>query len=105
MNSSKPTKSAPAAFASASLSGGQSTNTFFVLPVPCGSVTVPRIAWSAFLGSTPSRIWRSTEASNFVMLTCFTNADASLREYALFFSSLPSAVFLFLLMDAMINSF
>ncbi|MOA21970.1 hypothetical protein D3C78_1424940 [compost metagenome] len=40
--SSKPTKSAPAALASSSLSGVQRTNTRTVLPVPCGKVAIPR---------------------------------------------------------------
>eukprot|EP01085_Mycamoeba_gemmipara_P002434 Mycagemm_TRINITY_DN7875_c0_g2::TRINITY_DN7875_c0_g2_i1::g.2434::m.2434 type:complete len:115 gc:universal TRINITY_DN7875_c0_g2_i1:473-129(-) len=44
MYSSRPTKSAPAAVASASLSGVHKTRTVLVLPVPCGNETVPRIA-------------------------------------------------------------
>src|SRR2546426_1088895 len=53
--SSKPTYSAPAAFA-ASAPGPllANTSTRTVLPLPCGSGTVPRTIWSDCLGSTPS---------------------------------------------------
>src|SRR6185312_15657590 len=77
-------------------SGVQSTSTLFVLPVPCGRLTVPRIAWSAFLGSTPKRRCISTELSNFVAFTSLTRAEASLSEYTLLLSILVFETFLFL---------
>jgi len=39
------------------------------------------MAWSAFLGSTPKRMCKSTEASNLVMFTSFTSVEASFNEY------------------------
>ena len=45
--------SAPAARAASALSPLAKTKTRAVLPVPCGKLTVERIAWSAFFGSTP----------------------------------------------------
>src|SRR5205807_8191545 len=58
--SSYPTYSAPAAFA-ASAAGPllANTSTRTVLPLPCGSGTVPRTIWSDCFGSTPSRNARS----------------------------------------------
>src|SRR5688572_21363061 len=53
------------------------------------------MAWSAFLGSTPRRICRSTDASNFVVFTSLTSNEASFREYILFLSTLESTAFLF----------
>ena len=63
--SSPITKSAPASCASLAWSPVATTSTFLLLPVPCGSTTVPRTIWSAWRGSTPRRRATSTVSSNF----------------------------------------
>src|SRR6266566_4905380 len=62
--SSPPTTSAPASWASRALSPTAKTATRTFLPVPLGSTTEPRTICSACRGSTPSRMWASTVASN-----------------------------------------
>ena len=70
--SSPPTSSAPAAFASWALSPWANTATRTILPVPCGSTTVPRTIWSAWRGSTPRRMWASTDGSNLTLEVSFS---------------------------------
>src|SRR6266404_5977482 len=79
--SSPPTKSAPAACASRTFSPLAITRTFFDLPSPCGSTTVPRTIWSACLGSTPSRIVTSTVSSNLANFTFCSSGTASSSLY------------------------
>ena len=65
MRSSLPTTSAPAASASRALSPSAKTATRTILPVPAGSDTEPRICWSAWRVSMPSRKCASTVSSKF----------------------------------------
>ncbi len=51
------------------------------------ATTVPRIAWSAFLGSTPRRTAMSTDSANFAVAVSFTSATASSIVYSLFWST------------------
>ena len=76
MNST-PTKSAPAASASLARSPWVTTSTRTLLPVPCGSTTVPRTTWSACRGSTPSRTATSTVSLNLANEAAFTSSQAS----------------------------
>jgi len=48
-----------------------------VLPLPCGSATVPRTIWSDLRGSTPSCSASSTVSSNFAFGNCPSNSTAS----------------------------
>ena len=80
MSSSAPTISAPAARASSARSPPANTKTRAVLPVPCGRFTVERIAWSAFLGSTPSTKATSTDASYFVTDVSLASFIAAVGE-------------------------
>src|SRR3972149_5897143 len=88
--SCRPAWSAPAARASLSLGGLVSTRTLTALPIPWGRATVPLIAWSAFLGSTPSRTAISTDSLNFAVAVSFTSATASSMEYFLLGATLGS---------------
>jgi hypothetical protein len=74
--SSNPTRSAPASRAASAAGPVANTSTRTVLPVPCGSVTVPRTAWSLLVGSTPRRKAISAVASNFVVGLSFRNRIA-----------------------------
>ena len=65
-SSSPPTMSAPASLASRAFSPTANTATRTDLPVPWGSDTVPRSAWSALRVSMPRRNATSTVSSNFV---------------------------------------
>src|SRR5262249_9453856 len=96
--SSKPTYSAPAALA-ASADGPAlaNTSTRTVLPLPCGSGTVPRTIWSDCFGSTPRRNARSTVSLNFAFGNFARTATASFNGYA-FFPSTASNAFLYLLL-------
>ena len=69
--------SAPAAVASACLPSFVSTSTRTDLPVPCGSATEPRTIWSAWRGSTPSRMSMSTDSSNLARPVCLTSWAAA----------------------------
>ena len=77
MRSSLPTRSAPAASASAAFSPTAKTMTRAVLPVPCGRLTVPRTIWSALRGSTPRTMATSTVASYLVVDVSFARRTAS----------------------------
>ena len=79
--SSAPTWSAPASRASFSFSPFANTRILTVLPVPCGSTTVPRTIWSAFFGSTPRLTARSTLSSNFARAVFFARLIASSSPY------------------------
>ena len=82
--SSAPTMSAPAASASLARSPRANTATRTVLPVPCGSMTVPRRFWSGLRGSRFRFIAISTVSSNFAEardLICLT-ASSSLTGVA-----------------------
>src|SRR3989449_2512853 len=79
--SSAPTTSAPASRASRSFSPLANTATRTVLPMPWGSTMAPRTIWSACLGSTPSRIDRSTVSSNLAAGAFLTMSMASSTEY------------------------
>ena len=67
-----------------------------------GSVTVPRIAWSAFLGSTPRRMCRSTEASNWCW---FVSPAQKLLLKSIWFASILIPQLFFLLTKRHCNSF
>ena len=95
INSSSPTKSAPALLASSSLSDETRANTFIFLPVPFGRDTTPLTISFAFFGSTPNLTAKSTEASNLVVETSLIKALASSREYTLVLSIFDSENFLF----------
>src|SRR6266446_5704096 len=79
--SSAPTTSAPASRASRSFSPLANTATRTVLPRPWGRTMAPRTIWSACLGSTPSRIDRSTVSSNLAAGAFLTMSMASSTEY------------------------
>ena len=81
INSSPPTKSAPAANASSTLSPLAKTKTLTVLPVPCGNTTAPRTCWSAWRPSHPVLMWHSIVSSNFAVADFLTNAIASSVSY------------------------
>ena len=81
INSSPPTISAPAARASSARSPLANTRTRAVLPVPCGRFTVPRIAWSAFFGSTPRTRATSTVESYLVVDVSLASVTASRGVY------------------------
>ena len=87
INSSPPTKSAPAASASATLSPLVITTILVTLPVPCGSTTAPLTCWSACLGSTPSLTANSTVSSKFAFEVFSTKSKASVTSYKLFLST------------------
>ena len=101
--SSSPTKSAPAAVASSSLSGVTKAKTRTSLPVPCGRLTTPRTIWSALRGSTPSLTARSTDSSNFELAISFTSAEASCTEYSFVRSILLSDSLRFFVIFPMIH--
>src|SRR5450432_677618 len=92
--SAKPTYSAPAALAaSAALPSRVKTRTRTVLPLPCGSGTVPRTIWSDCFGSTPRRNARSIVSLNFAFGNFARTPTASLSGYV-FFASTTSSAFL-----------
>jgi len=68
---------------------------FFGFTSSMGQTYGPRTDWSAFFGSTPRRICKSTEASNFGGLISFTREEASFNEYAWLLSTLAAAIFFF----------
>ena len=80
-NSSLPAWSAPAASASFTLSPFASTSTRRLLPVPCGSTTVPRTSWSEWRGSTPRCEEMTMVSSNLARAVCFTSLTASARSF------------------------
>ena len=103
-NSSAPTKSAPAASASAAFAPLAKTKTLLVLPVPCGNTTAPLTCWSACLESTPNFIWASTVSSNLAVATSATKDKASVASYNLVLSILFNASTYFLLFFAILFS-
>src|SRR5918911_2401957 len=80
--SSDPTMSAPASSASRAFSPTAKTATRCVLPVPFGSMSVPRTIWSALRGSTLSLTWTSTLSSKFAPSRLFSNSSASRGVYS-----------------------
>jgi hypothetical protein len=80
-NSSLPAWSAPAASASLTFSPLASTSTRRLLPVPCGSTTVPRTSWSEWRGSTPRCDEMTIVSSNLARAVCFTSFTASARFF------------------------
>src|SRR6266498_771728 len=96
--SSKPTNSAPAVLA-ASADGPllAKTRTLTVLPLPCGSGTVPRTIWSDCFGSTPRRKARSMVSLNLAFGNLARTSTAALRGYNLL-ASTASAALLYLLL-------
>src|SRR5918998_692002 len=79
--SSEPTTSAPASSASLAFSPAAKTATRRVLPVPFGSIRVPRTIWSARLGSTFRWTCASTLSSNLAPSRSFRISRASRGEY------------------------
>src|ERR671911_1852465 len=79
--SSEPTTSAPDSSASLAFSPSAKTATLRVLPVPFGSISVPRTIWSARLGSTFRWTWASTLSSNFAPSRSFSSSRASRGVY------------------------
>src|ERR671910_1822445 len=79
--SSEPTTSAPDSSASLAFSPSAKTATLRVLPVPFGSMSVPRTIWSARLGSTFRWTWASTLSSNFAPSRSFSSSRASRGVY------------------------
>ncbi|ARU90930.1 hypothetical protein SCLARK_00128 [Spiroplasma clarkii] len=94
INSSPPTKSAPASSASLTLVFVK-TKTFWVFPVPPGNTSAPLICWSACLGSTFRLNATSTVASNFVIEVSFANLIASAIGYNFVLSTLALTAFNF----------
>src|SRR5215207_296337 len=79
--SSEPTMSAPDSSASLAFSPSAKTATLRVLPVPFGSIRVPRTIWSARLGSTFRWTWASTLSSKFAPSRPFSSSSASRGVY------------------------
>src|SRR5437773_5905017 len=101
--SSKPTYSAPAArAASAAAPLLANTSTRTVLPLPCGSGTVPRTIWSECFGSTPRRNARSMVSLNFAFGNFVSTPTASLSGYV-FLPSTTSSAFLYRLLGIVIE--
>ena len=97
--SSNPTYSAPAALA-ASAAGPllANTSTRTILPLPCGSGTVPRTIWSDCFGSTPSRKARSTVSLNFAFGKLGQHFDGGLQRIRHSRLSTNSSAFLYRLL-------
>src|SRR5215204_6893152 len=79
--SSEPTTSAPASSASLAFSPSAKTATRRVLPVPFGSISVPRTIWSARLGSTFRWTCASTLSSKFAPSRSLRSSSASRGAY------------------------
>src|SRR5215210_5587408 len=79
--SSEPTTSAPASSASLAFSPSAKTATRRVLPVPFGSISVPRTIWSARLGSTFRWTCASTLSSNLAPSRSLRSSSASRGAY------------------------
>src|SRR5918997_445031 len=79
--SSEPTTSAPASSASLAFSPSAKTATRRVLPVPFGSIKVPRTIWSARLGSTFRWTCASTLSSNLAPSRSLRSSSASRGAY------------------------
>ena len=75
--SSKPTTSAPAAFAASAFAPCANTATRTVLPVPRGSTTLPRTTWSDFLESMPRFTATSIDSSNLAVAVFLARSSAS----------------------------
>src|SRR5688572_8375434 len=103
MATSKPTNSAPAAFA-ASAEGPllANTRTLTVLPLPCGSGTVPRTIWSDCFGSTPRRNARSTVSLNFALGNLAKTSTAAFSGYT-FLATTTSSAFLYRLLGMLLS--
>src|SRR4029077_8146839 len=69
------------------------TSTFTVLPLPCGSGTVPRTIWSDCFGFTPRRNARSIVSLNLAFGNLARTPTASFSGYV-FFASTTSSAFL-----------
>ena len=80
--SAEPTTSAPASSASRALSPSAKTATRTSLPVPCGSISVPRSCSSAWRTFRPSRKCTSTVSSNFVLPIDLSRRTASTGVYS-----------------------
>src|SRR2546421_5291295 len=80
--SSKPTMSAPAAFAFSTFAPWVNTATRTVFPVPRGSTTEPRTTWSDFFASMPRFTAMSTDSSNLAVAVFFTRSSAIFSSYA-----------------------
>src|SRR5690348_12318760 len=91
--SSKPTMSAPAAFAFSAFAPWVNTATRTVLPVPRGSTTLPRTTWSDFFASMPRFTATSTDSSNFAVAVFFTSSSAAFTSYAFERSTSPVIFF------------
>src|SRR5712692_8883408 len=81
--SSKPTMSAPAAFAFSAFAPCVNTATRTVFPVPRGSTTEPRTTWSDFFASMPRFTATSIDSSNFAVAVFFARSSAVFSSYAL----------------------
>src|SRR5271167_1593870 len=88
--SSKPTISAPAAFAASTFLPWVNTATRTLLPVPCGITVEPRTCWSDLVASTPRLTDTSTDSLNFAVANSLTSFSASSIAY-----DLPGANFSF----------
>src|ERR1700690_1448933 len=88
--SSKPTMSAPAAFAASAFLPWVNTATRTVLPVPCGITVEPRTCWSDLVASTPKFTDTSTDSLNFAVANSLTRFSSSSMAY-----DLPGASFSF----------
>src|SRR6185295_10281234 len=86
--SSRPTMSAPAAFAASAFLPEVNTATRTVLPVPFGMTVEPRTCWSDLLASMPRFTATSTVSLNFAVANSFTSFSASSTAYVL-----PGAIF------------
>src|SRR6202789_648750 len=81
--SSKPTMSAPAAFAASAFLPCVNTAPRTVFPVPCGMTVEPRTCWSDLVASTPKFTDTSTDSLNFAVANSLTSLRASSMGYDL----------------------
>src|SRR5687767_1630311 len=94
--SSRPTMSAPAAFAASAFLPEVNTATRRVLPVPFGITVEPRTCWSDLLASMPRFTEQSTLSLNLAVANSFTSFSASSTGQDLPGGSLEAHAFCFL---------
>src|ERR1700749_107567 len=94
--SSRPTMSAPAAFAASAFLPEVNTATRTVLPMPCGITVEPRTCWSDLLASMPKFTAASTDSLNLAVASSLMIFSASSIGYCLPGWILSFQVFTFL---------
>src|ERR1019366_8856791 len=103
--SSKPTISAPAAFAASTFLPCVNKATRTVLPVPCGITVEPRTCWSDLVASTPKFTETSTDSLNLAVANSLTSFNASSIAYDLPGGSFSFQVFIRFATVGMSHSF